>query len=603
MAARRLLILIVTLAMAASVLFLPGCGKQAGKAELSDKTSEDVARKIEYLIYPTLGYPQIVAAGDEFIFEFDFTRDDPGDIQPETVESWRASIASSNGESPFRGDLEITTAEKGNSTHWPDGSGREVYEVYRVTAKIPDGTPSDLYDLEVFARVQGDEIGDSQPNSLSITSQFKEDYKVVQLTDIHVFDIEYATSCAHDRSLHDAVYLRKAIEQINLIHPDFVTITGDSIYGQRYMPEDWPPDGERTGSSEYEYEYLWAYNALSALDVPCFMVMGNHDSYNDTVKDGFQWWTETYGPLFYSFDYGNDHYTMINTMDWSEYDRTLERGQFYTFARTLQPHKWLGQLRSGGDEFGVPQAPPAEVYADQLAWIRDDLESNRQAGLRILCCHHDPAQVGSWDDADYGGYRIGGRGQGRLAIQRLCAEFDVNMVLSGHEHHDLVSEIPWSDGAGSTIYTNTTALEPRCDVTSEFPGYRIVQVAGDRIVSYNYQPPKWSYPYYKGVTVGQAQDMNALYDPAIAVVFSNGGDWSSRQDEVSCMVDNSLNSEFREARLEFFMPALPDDSNYQVSGTSGMRVLQVPAQDGWLNIYVEFTLPALGTTQVVVRPG
>jgi len=603
MVMKRLLILIVIVLVAAACLFLPGCGPKAKEAiESKDKTSQEVGRKIDYIIYPTLGYPEIVAAGGEFTFEFDFTLDDPGRAQPDGVEGWQASITSSNGQAPYSADLDISGAERGESSHWPIGSGRQVYQVYRVTAKIPDGVPPDLYDLEVAVTSGGDEIVDSQPNSLSVTSEFKLDYKVVQLTDIHVYDVEYTTSCGHDRALNDAIYLRKAIEQINLIHPDFAIFTGDLIFGQRYMPEDWPPDEEHTGSSEFEYEYLWAYDAISALDVPCFMLMGNHDGYNDTVKDGYQWWTQTFGPTYYSFDYGNDHYTMIDTMDWSQEDRTLEKGQFYSFAQILQPHKWLGQLRSGGDQFGDSQASPPEAYGDQLAWIRQDLGSNRKAGLRIACCHHDPAQVSSWDDANFAGYRIGGRGQGRLALQRLCADYDVNLVLSGHEHHDLISQIPWSAGAGSTIFANTTALEPRCDTTADFPGYRIVEIAADRIISYNYQPPKWSYPYYKGVAVGQESDMNALYDPAIAIDLSNAGDWSSRQDEVSCTVTNSLNSEFRGSRLEFYMPAPPDGATYQVSGADGLEVIQVPAQDGWLDVYIKFTLPALSTKQLVVRP-
>ncbi len=597
----KIAVMVTAFLIAVPAFFVVGCG--GGQAQVvSGKTSEEIVRKIDQLIYPTLGYPQIVTPGGDFTFEFDFTLDDAAKSQPDTVASWQAAITASNSPASYQADLDITGVELGSSSRWQQGSGRQVYDIYKVTARVPEDVPPDLYDLEVTAGAGGEDVTDSQPNCVSVAANIDGDYKVVQLTDIHVFDIEYPTSCSHDRALHDAIYLQKAIDQVNLIHPDFVIFTGDLIFGQKYLPADWPPDDTRTGSSEYEYEYLWAYNAMSALDVPCFMVMGNHDGYNDTVKDGYKWWTQTFGPLYYSFDYGDDHYTMIDTMDWSREDRTLEKGMFYAIAQILQPVKWLGQLRSGGDKFGDAQAPPVADYSGQLGWIRDDLASDRLPGLKIVSCHHDPAQVSSWDDADYFGYRIGGKGEGRMALQKLCADYKVNMVLSGHEHHDLVSEIPWSSGGGSTVSANTTALEPRCDVTMDYPGYRMVQIAGDRIASYNYQPPKWSYPYYKGVVVGQATDMDPLYEPAIAVDFSNSGDWAKKEKEVSCTVNNSLNAEFNDCSLEFFMPSLPAGSDYTVSGANNAEVTQVSVGNGWVEVYVGFTLEASGTSRITVSP-
>ncbi|MFW6113391.1 MAG: metallophosphoesterase family protein [Actinomycetota bacterium] len=598
-------IFVLAASLLLAVLLMPGCGGGGGggegdaEAAAEDKTSEEVFPKIQEIIYPTMGYPQIVTAGEEFVIEFDFSLDDPGASPPSSADNWEVAITSSNGYAPYTAELETAGTEEGASLRWPEDSGREVYDVYLVTVAVPGDVPPDLYDLEVSVEVDGESVKDSQPNALSVVEEIKEDYTVLQVTDIHVYDVESMTSCMHDRKLHDAVYLRKAIDQINLIDPDFVVFSGDLIFGQRYMPDDWPPGDERGGSTEYEYEYLWAYQTMSELDVPCFYVIGNHDAYNDAVKDGFDWWTESFGPLFYSFDYGGDHYTMINTMDWSEEMRLLEEGQFYSFAQILEPEKWQGQVRSGGDEFGADQAPDPEEYGGQLGWIRDDLSAEQGSGLRIGFCHHDPAQVISWDNVDYVGYMIGGRGEGRLALQRLCADYRVNMLLSGHEHHDLVTVMPWSDGQGSTIYANTTCVEPKCGTTDEYPGYRILEIEDYVITSHNYQEPKWSYPIYDGIVVGEENNLDPLFAPAIGVDFSNGGDWSTAEESVTCAVSNGLDKDFSGNRLEFYMPAAGEDG-YQVTGADDFQIVRLPDQPDREMVVVRFDLPALSEKEITV---
>ena len=601
-----LLFIAVGLLMAA--LLLPGCGGDE-EAIVEDKTSEEAYPKIQEIIYPVLGYPDIVPAGEEFTMEVDFTLDDPAAAQPGSVEEWQVSIATSNAYVPYKADLEVTGAEMGTSRRWLEDSGREVYDVYLVDVKVPGDVPPDLYDLEVSVKADGEKVVDTQPNALSVVDEIKDDYKFVQVTDIHVYDVDAVDACMNDREFHDAVYLSKAIEQINLIDPDFVVFTGDLVYAQMYLPGKWPPDPEeegepeRRGTSEYDYENQWAYQAMSELDVPCFYVIGNHDGYWDTQRDGYEWWTNMFSPLRYTFDYGDDHFTMLNTMDWSQDNRELTKGPSYAFAPILEPVKWLGQVESGGDEFGQP-APPTDQYGDQLAWIRDDLAANQDARFRLAFCHHDPAQLISWENADFSGYRIGGNGEGMMAMQALCAEYNVDMIMSGHEHHDLITVMPWSNGQGSTIYANTTTLEPVCGVTEEYPGYRIVEISGDAISSYSYKEPKWSYPYYDGIVVGQENDLDAIsFDPAIDIELSNGGDWSLAQGDVICTVINKLEDDFVDCRLKFYMPSPGEGAGYDVSGAADSETVALPDQPDWVIVYVCFDLPAMGEVEIEVNKG
>jgi 3',5'-cyclic AMP phosphodiesterase CpdA len=599
-----LFFLAATLLVAA--LLFPGCGGDE-TATVEDKTSEEVYPKIQEIIYPILGYPSIVPAGEEFTMEVDFTMDDPAAAQPGSVEEWQVSIASSNAYVPYKTGLEVTGAEMGTSQRWLEDSGREVYDVYLVDVKVPEDVPPDLYDLEVSVKADGEEVADSQPNTLSVVDEIKDNYKFVQVTDIHVYDVEPGDACMNGREFHNAVYLSKAIEQINMIDPDFVVFTGDLVFAQLYLPDAWPPEPEeegepeRRGSSEYDYEDQWAYQAMSELDVPCFYVMGNHDGYWDTQRDGYEWWTNIFGPLYYSFDYGNDHYTMLNTMDWSQEMRLLEKTPSYSFAKILEPVKWKGQVESGGDEFGAP-APPPDQYGGQLGWIRDDLAANQDAGLRLAFCHHDPTQLISWEDDDIMGYRIGGNGEGMMALQALCADNNVDMLMSGHEHHDLITMIPWSSGQGDTIYANTTTLEPVCGVTEEYPGYRIVEISGDEIASYVYKEPKWSYPYYDEIVVGQENDLDAIsMDPAIDIEFSNGGEWSLDDSRVTCTITNKLERDFTNCMLKFYMPS-SDTNIYQVSGVTDSQIVPVPDQPDWTIIYAYFDLPALSEHEILVAP-
>jgi hypothetical protein len=116
----------------AALAFVPtGCG--GGKTQgVTDKTSEGTVRKIDQLIYPTMGYPLIVMPGQEFTFEFDFTLNDSAMSQPQDVGNWRAAVTAGNGPAPYHADLSITNAEEGRSSRWPEDSGRQVYDVTRL---------------------------------------------------------------------------------------------------------------------------------------------------------------------------------------------------------------------------------------------------------------------------------------------------------------------------------------------------------------------------------------------------------------------------------------------------------------------------------------
>ncbi|RQV93287.1 hypothetical protein EH221_09965 [bacterium] len=92
--------------------------------------------------------------------------------------------------------------------------------------------------------------------------------------------------------------LDKAIFEMNQLQPDFVIMIGDLI--------------EDNSSDRHTIESKWneALQHISAFRVPFFMVPGNHDIWNQT---SYRIWKEMMGDTYFSFDYQNDHFLILNT--------------------------------------------------------------------------------------------------------------------------------------------------------------------------------------------------------------------------------------------------------------------------------------------------
>ena len=212
---------------------------------------------------------------------------------------------------------------RGPSLRWPEIFGQPGFEVDHVTVEIPDDIPLDLYDLHVRCvspeAAPGYRVEDSQPHALRVVSEFGRDLKIVHITDTHVYGPETRCGLNLDynsfelreprpgtpdridlsfvgypgfpmdldgdgKANEGAIYLQEELQAINLIDPDFVVFTGDSVFAQKnfstYHKDTWlwgDVNGEL--GSEYRFEYTWWYDELLALDVPVFCVPGNRDSY------------------------------------------------------------------------------------------------------------------------------------------------------------------------------------------------------------------------------------------------------------------------------------------------------------------------------------
>ncbi|NOY94216.1 MAG: hypothetical protein GXP55_23815, partial [Deltaproteobacteria bacterium] len=165
---------------------------------------------------------------------------------------------------------------------------------------------------------------------------------------------------------------------------DFEVFTGDAVFLGSYQP-DWDNFFSLT-DGDFNVEDLFA-------STPLMVVNGNHENlavnyfaqfaFPDEVSAG----EEAQGEEWYSFDYANAHFIMLNDTVIS--DRTI---------------------------------------SDEATWLRTDLEAAKADPDIdwIFASHHRPVYTC--------GSTHGPAGDLRDAWQPLLDEFEVDMVLNGHNH-------------------------------------------------------------------------------------------------------------------------------------------------------------------------
>jgi 3',5'-cyclic AMP phosphodiesterase CpdA len=550
---------------------------------------------IKQLIYPTIGNPAIVKKGTTFTIEFD-PRDRQSGAAFVQMREFRVSVTTSCDQYAVTMELPVQSVAVGASSKWPEyaASPGKDNSLYLVTVGIPRALPEDLYNMTVTGVAKnGEGIVDTQPHALQAVEEYKDRFSFCQLTDIHVYGPELNNSFASyymrstrpdgkDPSRKGAVYYQNAIQQINLMKPDFCVFTGDFMYGQSYFVQD---QGAPWGiTTEYEFEQLWFYEETLKLDVPVFMTIGNHDSFSEgseaAKEDWFENWRRIYGPLYHSFDYGDNHFLALNSQDWPAEDRVL-----FDYGVSIQSEKYKGEFRGGGDRWapGVSSERIAAIdesaFTGQLKWMRDDLASHQASRIRVVATHQEPwRKEGSglmWASGSVAGLgAIGslkaafgfaakyGNGSGRLAAVKLMSEYRVALEISGHLHSDFVEAFHWLDGTGQCVSANTTCTMINTDgVSRPYPGYRRIWINKGRVESVNYAEPSWSYPFYFGTNVGGVTDLTTLSRLAIESSFAVE---PGRATDATFTISNHLAKGLPSAFARFPMPRLSGGYYYVV---------------------------------------
>jgi predicted MPP superfamily phosphohydrolase len=386
------------------------------KPSLIDNIVKNSSVKINY---PLSTVPVIVEKGEEFNVRF----------LSDSFDSAYAYISTSY--EPIADEFWLTVGDIWFSN-----------DLWNMNVTVPLIVPEELYNITILLDQNGTYLSSSQPRAVSVVKEFTDDFSFIHITDFHVGDprglIESIRETIGMKSI------KRCISEINILHPDFVIISGDLVFGQLYP-------------REYSREYKKCYELIQMFDVPTYLCPGNHDGYRRPFEDGLDFWKKYFGPLYYSFDYGNYHFQAINSYDMSALSR-------FTFL--FIPFNWGGSIQD-----------------EQLSWIENDLASN-SPDLTFMFMHHNPL----WETKSESLFRKPYKNRENLL--GLIDQYEVDMVLAGHVHFDNVTIV------NDTIYLTTITPSSSNSGNDSYWGYRLVKIEDGVIGSYNYKEPKFSIPSY-----------------------------------------------------------------------------------------------------------
>ena len=303
-----------------------------------DTTFPAVGDTLTIIQRPLLNIPSMILPGDTLPIECD---------APPATTGWAAGLIRNETTVP----LTIVASSYDPSTEW-----------WTLSAEIPDVPVYDLYDL--FVTADGGMV-DTTWNAVKVIEQFKDDFYFIQITDPHLPTHLYYYENGSDTDTSEINDLRAVIEDVGVINPEFVLITGDYIN-----------EGEL---EDYLYKryFTRTQRLLAEFDVPTYLTSGNHDigGWDSTPPpDGTarrNWWRffgwkrlndpPAGAPWYtqnYSFDYGPVHFTGLEA--YNNYD-----GWRYNIY--------------GSDSF----------TSGQMSWLADDLAAASASVSQVLFYHMD----------------------------------------------------------------------------------------------------------------------------------------------------------------------------------------------------------------------
>lgn len=290
---------------------------------------------------------------------------------------------------------------------------------WTLTTLISDVDLYELYDMRVTA--SGGLI-DTVRNAVKVIDQFK-DYYFIHITDTHLPGHTYYGNSGYETDHTELDDLYEVIQDINLLNPEFVLLTGDLLN-----------EGEMEDFECLRHHTL-AIQLLEKLEVPVFIVPGNHDLGGWDATPPSQgtarreWWrffgwrqreippTKTeYLSHDYSFDYGDVHFTGLEAYD--NYDSYMY------------------------DVYGAES-----FISSQLTWLNDDIAAAGNK-TKVLFYHYD------------------------FKHELNLSNLGVDMALWGHTHSNYNN--------GTHPYNISTA-----SVCDENRAYRVIRVNNGNLQAEN----------------------------------------------------------------------------------------------------------------------
>jgi len=522
--------------------------------------------KIKYIIYPVLGLPAIVVAGERLTVMVSLAEEGK-------TQDWVIRISTHN-----RISQTYTLTEVECSLDSSSG-------IYTLSGIVPDQVPREVFDLMITSENLG--ISDIQPNAVRVIREKRHHYRFVHLTDIHFAD---PRSCLLPISIENIKGNTlnswwRIFSEISFLDPEFILFSGDLVFGGPYF-----------------LEYAWAWEVLRYYSLAIFMVPGNHDGYasgNGWLRDGLEYWKQVIGPPYYSFNYGDSfHFSCVNTYDGS----TSQRDGLYMVVQ-----RWGGTI---GQE--------------QMGWLEEDLKvASGEERSSIILCHHDPrgdihALGGEnnpadedndgyaeatefldcffyqeWNDKESGEEMVNLIREINTGIPPLGA---ITHIFLGHVHSDFID----FDENSNTWWIHTTSAGSARNSNDDFWGYRVIEVENDQIVKVNHTAPE-------GKELPPGEDYQSYPSNNIFISTTQGGN-DGTSTLVVQKVDNYLETSVSGV-LKFYMPRVKQEDNeqknygYQVSGGSISQIARsgIDGNGDKLIFYVETAVDPGETKEITLK--
>lgn len=210
-----------------------------------------------------------------------------------------------------------------------------------------------------------------------------------------------------------------AIDQLNLLQPEFVINVGDTI------------EGYSDDKAELNAEWDEVDAMLAKLRMPFFRVPGNHDIANKVAQEV---WRERHGATYYHFVYNDTLFLVLDSEDPPREapEGIKEKLELYNRLQVEDPAKAQAMLAEFMSDEAVVAglSKPVEFSDEQIAWIKDTLAQNADARWTFLFLH-EPA----WENPSERFKAIQGMLKDRkhtfLAGHLHYYDYD---LIDGHEH-------------------------------------------------------------------------------------------------------------------------------------------------------------------------
>jgi hypothetical protein len=176
-----------------------------------------------------------------------------------------------------------------------------------------------------------------------------------------------------------------AINQLNLLQPEFVINVGDII------------EGYSDDKAELNAEWNEVDDMLGQLNMPFFRTPGNHDIANETAQ---QVWRDRHGATRYYFVYNDTLFVVLDSEDPPREapEGIKEKLELYNELQVSDPAKAQAMLAEFMSDEAVVAglSKPVEFSDEQLDFVKDALAQNADVRWTFIFLH-EPAWENSSD--------------------------------------------------------------------------------------------------------------------------------------------------------------------------------------------------------------